>query len=268
MTANVGGVHDGFALAARFVTRKRSESPGPPPPTANFLASPDASKATRARQRRVTFLPALQLLREPMPSGTTRPSLALRSREDLDLAARCVAGDERAQRELFTRERRRVHATLFRVLGSNSSMDDLVQDAFLEVFRSLSTFRGDASLSTWIDRCTVNVALTHLRRKRPKLVEMVHEPASHAPSPEHQVLLREAGRRLYAELDRMAPNARVALTLHVIDERPLAEVAAAMNASVVATKVRVWRARQHLLACFARDTLLGDVLRAARSEGP
>ena len=203
-----------------------------------------------------------------MPSGTMRPSLALRSREDLDLAARCVAGDERAQRELFTRERRRVHATLFRVLGSNSSMDDLVQDAFLEVFRSLSTFRGDASLSTWIDRCTVNVALTHLRRKRPKLVEMVHEPASHAPSPEHQVLLREAGRRLYAELDRMAPKARVALTLHVIDERPLADVAAAMNASVVATKVRVWRARQHLQACFAGDTLLGDVLRTARSEGP
>lgn len=200
------------------------------------------------------------------PDAARPPPSVVRVREELDLAARCTAGDERAQRELFARERRRVHATLYRVLGSNSFMDDLVQDTFLEVFRSLGSFRGEASLATWIDRCTVNVALSHLRKRRPKLVEMVHEPASPSPSPEHQALLREAGRRLYAELDRMAPTSRIALTLHVIDERPLTEVAAAMDASVVATKVRVWRARQHLKACFADDPLLVGILHGNRDR--
>jgi len=183
-----------------------------------------------------------------------------RAREDRTLVERSIAGDRAAQRELFRRESRRVHATLFRVLGSNLSMDDLVQDVFIEVFKSLPSFRGEASLSTWIDRCTVHVAMSYLRKKRPKLVEMVVETASNAWDPEEHLLLKEAARRLYAELDHMDPTLRLAITLHVIDDRPVAEVAQMMEASVVATKTRVWRARRHLEKCAQRDPALAAFL--------
>jgi RNA polymerase sigma-70 factor (ECF subfamily) len=189
------------------------------------------------------------------------PVLALvRAREDRSLVDRAIAGDPAAQRELFRRERRKVHATLYRILGSNLSMDDLVQDVFIEVFKSLPTFRGEAALSTWIDRCTAHVALSYLRKKRPKLIDIGEEHASSSSSPEEQTLLREAARRLYAELDRMDPTLRLAITLHVIDGRPVAEVAEIMEASLVATKTRVWRARQHLQGCARRDPSLAVFL--------
>ena len=188
------------------------------------------------------------------------PLSLVRAGEDRNLVDRCIAGERVAQRDLFRRESRRVHATLFRILGSNLSMDDLVQDVFIEVFKSLPSFRGEASLSTWIDRCTAHIAISYLRKKRPKLVEMVIETASPASSPEEHLLLKEAARRLYAELDQMDPTLRLALALHVIDGRPVAEVAKMMDASVVATKTRVWRARRHLEKCAQRDPALAAFL--------
>jgi len=182
------------------------------------------------------------------------------AREERSLVERSIAGDATAQRDLFRRERRKVHATLYRILGSNLSMDDLLQDVFIEVFKSLHTFRGEASLSTWIDRCTAHIALSYLRKKRPKLIEIGEDTASAASSPEEDVLLREAARRLYAELDRMDPTLRLALTLHVIDGRPVAEVAEIMEASLVATKTRVWRARRHLQGCARKDPSLAVFL--------
>ena len=188
------------------------------------------------------------------------PLSLVRAREDRSLVDRCIAGDRTAQRELFRRQSRRVHATLYRILGTNVSMDDLVQDVFIEVFRSLPSFRGESSLATWIDRCTAHVALSYLRRKRPKLVDAVPEVASGASSPEESFLLKEAARRLYAELDQMDPVLRLAITLHVIDDRPVAEVSRIMDASVVATKTRVWRARRHLEKCAERDPALAAFL--------
>ena len=74
------------------------------------------------------------------------------------------------------------------------------------------------------------------------------------------MLLKEAARRLYGELDQMDPTLRLAITLHVIDGRPVAEVAQIMDASVVATKTRVWRARRYLEKCAQRDPALAAFL--------
>jgi RNA polymerase sigma factor (sigma-70 family) len=186
----------------------------------------------------------------------------VRAPADLDLADRCVAGDRGALRELFERERHRVHATLFRLIGSNTHIDDLVQDAFLEIFRSLHTFRGDASLRTWIDRCTVRVAYAHFARKRSRLtwLESAHSVEATTASAEDRAILREAARRLYTELGRLEPKQRMAFTLHAIEGRPLDEVARLMEASVVATKARVWRARQVIEARAKKDAVLAEFL--------
>jgi RNA polymerase sigma-70 factor (ECF subfamily) len=187
------------------------------------------------------------------------PALTLvRAPDDLRLASRCVDGDRSAQRELFDRERRRVHATLYRILGSNAHIDDLIQEVFIGVFRSLKLFRGEASLATWIDRCTVRAAFAYLSKRPPRSLELVRDIAAEQPSPEQRALAREAARRLYAELDQMDPKQRVAFTLHVIDGRPLQEVAALMEASLVATKTRVWRARRDLERRARRDPVLSS----------
>jgi RNA polymerase sigma-70 factor (ECF subfamily) len=195
----------------------------------------------------------------------------VRAADDLTLARRCVAGDRAAQRELFDREKRRVHAALYRILGSNAMMEDLVQEAFFEIFRSLASFRGEATLGTWVDRCTVRVAFAYLTRKRPRVaqLELVPEVPAGDASAEQRVMMREAARRLYAELDRIEPVQRLAFTLHAIDGRSLEEVAQLMDATLVATKARVWRARQALEKRARKDALLASFLadESADAEG-
>lgn len=183
---------------------------------------------------------------------------ALLAPRDLDLAGRCVSGDRAAQRELFQREKRRVHATLYRVLGSNAEMEDLVQESFIEVFKSLRNFRGEAQLSTWIDRITVRVAYAYLTRRRikPTRLEAVPEMPDGDADAEQRALLREAARRMYEVLDKLDAKLRIAFSLHVIDGRPMNEVAEIMSASLVATKTRVWRARRAVDKRAKKDPLL------------
>ena len=177
---------------------------------------------------------------------------------DVELAKRCVSGDPSAQIEVFRRQKQRVHATLYRVLGSNADMDDLVQDTFIEIFRSLPTFRGDALLSTWIDRIAVRVAYAYIAKRKNDTVRLsiVPEPPSSDASAEDRATAREAARRLYAILDKIEPNQRIAYTLHVIDGRPLEEVAEIMNATTVTTKVRAWRAARVVEKRAKHDALL------------
>lgn len=185
---------------------------------------------------------------------------ARRRTEDVELAKRCVSGDVAAQMEVFRREKHRVHATLHRVLGSNADIDDLIQDTFIEIFRSLPGFRGDALLSTWVDRIAVRVAYGYIARRKPETVRLsvVPDAPSRDASAEERALAREAARRLYAILDRVEANQRIAYTLHVIDGRPLPEVAKIMNASVIATKLRAWRAARTVEKRAKNDPLLAE----------
>ncbi len=199
----------------------------------------------------------------------TGPTLSVvRAPADLALAERCVAGDRAAQQRLFHEHKRRIHATLYRILGTNSYMDDLVQEAFMNVYRSLRLFRGESSLATWIDRCTVRVAYAHItqRRARGPHLELVTEVASGDASAESRALAREAARHLYVELEKMDPVQRLAFTLHAIDGRPLSEVAELMEASLVATKTRVWRARRAIEKRARKDATLASFMPAESED--
>ncbi|MEP7049441.1 MAG: sigma-70 family RNA polymerase sigma factor [Pseudomonadota bacterium] len=174
-----------------------------------------------------------------------------------------MSGERGALRELFERERLRLHALLFRIVGPSPHLDDLLQEAFLEVFRSLGSFRGESSLRTWIDRCTVRVAYAFFARKaRAPVLESLSDAPHTGLDAEEHALLREATRRLYMELDRLEPRQRLAFTLFAVEGRSMREVADIMSSTQVATRVRVWRARQALEARARKDPLLAEFLEA------
>jgi RNA polymerase sigma-70 factor, ECF subfamily len=195
-------------------------------------------------------------------NGTLRAPVSPLRRDDYELARRCVAGDRNAQREFFQRERRRVHVILYRMLGSNAEMDDLLQEAFIEIFRSMPGFRGEATLGTWLDRIAVRVAYAHLTRRRFETVRLsvVPEPIAREPGADERAMTRQATARLYEALDRIPVAQRIAFTLHVIDGRPVKEIAETMEASAVATKVRIWRAWRAVRRAAKRDALVSDLL--------
>lgn len=186
--------------------------------------------------------------------------------EDVLLVDRCLTGEPAATRELFRRHRARVHACLYRVLGSNRDMDDLLQEAFIQVFQSLRGWRAEASLATWIDRVSVRVAYRYLsqRGRRVQTAELVDDDAPTNDGPaDHRQLARDGVKRLYEVLDELGAASRLAFTLHEIDGRSISEVAELVGSSVTATKLRVWRARKRLEAAAAEDPILREFLQEA-----
>jgi RNA polymerase sigma-70 factor (ECF subfamily) len=181
---------------------------------------------------------------------------------DILLVDRCKDGDDAATRELFRLYHKRVHATLYRILGRSSEMDDLMQDTFIQVFRGLHNFRGESKLSTWIDRITVRVAYRHIgkSKKIPMPVEEYEHLQAAQAAPPSQASSRQGVRHLYEALAQLPPNARIAFALHEIDGRSIAEVAEIVGAAKSATKLRVWRARRALLKIASGDPVLAELL--------
>jgi RNA polymerase sigma-70 factor (ECF subfamily) len=183
--------------------------------------------------------------------------------QDLALAQRAAEGDRIAQRELFQQLKSPVHHTLFRILGANRDIEDLLQDAFLEIFRALPSFRGDSSLSRWSQTIATRTAYLSIERRKPAAVDLdvvEDEIVDRDPDAHRVTLARQAARRLYAALDRIDAKQRIAFALAVIDGLPLAEVAQMTESSVVAVKTRVWRARRDLFKRAQKDPVLRSYL--------
>jgi RNA polymerase sigma-70 factor, ECF subfamily len=189
-------------------------------------------------------------------------SASLSTDQEVELAQNCARGNQETQRELFRQQRARVHRTLFRIMGSNRHMEDMVQDTFVEVFSSIGSFAGRSTLATWLDTIAARVAYRYLSRheSRVRYIQAVDDLPSPTQDPERQGAIREAMRRLYAALDRVDPKYRIAYTLHVIDGRPIREVARITRTSTVVVKSRVWRARRMMNERAHRDPVLSEFL--------
>jgi len=197
----------------------------------------------------------------PTRGAVGAPASATRE-HDLELAQRAASGDRAAQRDLFLEQRTNVHRALYRILGSNREIEDLLQDAFIEIFRALPTFRGDSTLGRWCQTIAVRVAYLTISRRRPPAValSLVEEIVASDVDVRRHTQVREAARRLYAALDRIEAKQRIAFALGVIDGKPLAEVAELTETTVFAVKTRVWRARRELMRRASKDAVLAAYL--------
>jgi RNA polymerase sigma-70 factor (ECF subfamily) len=181
---------------------------------------------------------------------------------DVELAHRAATGDRAAQRALFLAQRTNVHRVLFRILGSNRDLEDLLQDAFIQIFIALPSFRGDSGLSRWCQTIATRVAYLAISRRRPAAVDLavVEDTIAGDVDVVRHVRVRAAAHRLYAALDRIDAKQRIAFALSVVDGKSLAEVAVLTESSVLAVKTRVWRARRELMQRARKDVVLSAYL--------
>ena len=101
-----------------------------------------------------------------------RDTISANNRKSLDLVRRAQQGDADAFATLFHAHKMRIYSLCLRMTNNPTEAEDLAQDAFLQVFRKLGTFRGDSALSTWLYRIAVNTVLMHFRRKSPCRVSL------------------------------------------------------------------------------------------------
>lgn len=182
------------------------------------------------------------------------------------IAARCAQGDRAAQRELFLRTRASVHRTLFRILGSNRDVEDLLQETYLMVFRGIDRFEGRSSPTTWCCGIAVHVAYNHLRAARRRRTEPEVETIDPGADVGHLAEQREAARQLYLALAQIDPDHRIAFSLVSIDGQSVAAVAELLGVSQGAVKTRVWRARKELERLARKDPALASYVRELCEE--
>jgi RNA polymerase sigma factor (sigma-70 family) len=182
---------------------------------------------------------------------------------DRALAARCASGDPAAQRALYMRVRAPIYAALWHVLrGRDSDVDDLAQETFVAVFRSLHTYRGDSALTSWCHVVATRVAWAHCARRRAATVglDQVAEQRDEQPDAAAQLDAGLAMWKLCMVIDQLRPAHRTTFVLAVIDGLSLAEIGERTDASIPAVKTRLLRARRELARRAERDPQLREYL--------
>lgn len=180
--------------------------------------------------------------------------------EESALVSAAAAGDRRAFAALYQRCLDSVYARLTRVIGPAPERDDLVQQIFLDLYRALPRFRGEAAFSTFLHRIVLNVACDHLERRRrsrgrnePLDARELETLIAPAASPEQRARQREELRRLFACLEDLSPKRRTAFVLVAVEGLPLEEAASLLDAKPAAIKQRVLEARRELAIALERD---------------
>jgi RNA polymerase sigma-70 factor (ECF subfamily) len=183
--------------------------------------------------------------------------------EEAALIARCVDGDEAACADLVAAHQRTVFNLAFHLLGDRDEALDLSQEVFLRVFRTLSRFRGQSALRTWIYRIVVNQARNRQRwwrrRRRADLVSLDDHlnrcgeiEATSEVLPDRLLASKETAARIWAAMEQLPFDQRTALVLREIDGLRYEEIAFSLDVAVGTVKSRLTRARQAL-----REELLG-----------
>ena len=179
------------------------------------------------------------------------------------LIERCVAGDEVACADLVAAHQRTVFNLAFHLLGDRDEALDVSQEVFLRVFRTLSRFRGQSALRTWIYRIVVNQVRNRQRwwrrRRQADLVSLDEHlrrcgeiEARQEILPDRLLASKETAARIWAAMEQLPFDQRTALVLREVDGLRYEEIAFTLDVAVGTVKSRLTRARQAL-----REELLG-----------
>ncbi len=169
---------------------------------------------------------------------------------DPEIVERARRGDRRAHEIIYRTFSAPVYSLLARMTGSTTTADDLSQETFIEVLRSIDRFRGDASLATWIRRIAVSKCLMHMRSAWQNRATLFRDLGEHHPATEPQVASEVALTQVHIDLERslarLSDVSRVVVILHDIEGYTHSEIAALMGKSVSFSKSKLARAHLRL----------------------
>ena len=172
-----------------------------------------------------------------------------------------MAGNEAAWEELVRVHTRRVYAVCYRFTGIDSEAQDLTQEVFLRVFKTLKSFRaGEGSFSVWLNRLTRNLLIDHYRRTRNERstdsiedqLATLEETAAASAKADRVLAGREASELLQVALQRLSPELRETVILRDVEEMEYREIAQVLNVPEGTVKSRLNRGRAELARVLRR----------------
>ena len=189
---------------------------------------------------------------------------------DPELVELARAGDGQSIELIIRRYNRKLYRTARAILRDDAEAEDAVQDAYLQAFRNLSSFRGDSSLGTWLTRIAANEALMRRRRntRRSEVIPLhdddmppMEELPGETPTPEREAIGNEMRRMLERQVDALPDLYRPVFVLRAIEEMSVEEAAKALDLPEATIRTRYFRARALLRTALERQ--VDDSLRDA-----
>ena len=182
---------------------------------------------------------------------------------EADAIEKAKQGDAEAFEVLYNLHKRRVYSLCLRMTGNTADAEDLAQEAFLQLFRKIATFRGESAFSTWLHRMAVNVVLMQLRKKGLSVVPLEDTVETEEDTPRKELGAADAKLagsidRLQLEraIDRLPPGYRTVFVLHDVEGYEHNEIAEIVGCSIGNSKSQLHKARLKMR----------DLLKASRAE--
>lgn len=156
-------------------------------------------------------------------------------------------GEVAAFNELYERTREMSWAVLYKVVGPSPDLEDLLQEAYLQLMRSLKRYRGESKVTTFLHRICVNVGLMHLRGRRRRPEDLVDEApdvsAGHTSDPERAAQVQQASQLVQKALSTMSEEKATVFAYHELLGMKPEEISELVDAPVNTVRSRLNRAR-------------------------
>jgi RNA polymerase sigma-70 factor, ECF subfamily len=172
---------------------------------------------------------------------------------EAELIERAKQGDAQAFQALYDKHRRRVYSLCLRMTANTAEAEDLTQEAFLQLYRKIGTFRGESAFSTWLHRLSVNVVLMQLRKKSLPVVSLEETTQGEEDTPkkdfgaEDLALAGSIDRlQLQKAVDDLPPGYRTIFVLHDVEGYEHNEIATIVGCSIGNSKSQLHKARMKL----------------------
>jgi RNA polymerase sigma-70 factor (ECF subfamily) len=173
-------------------------------------------------------------------------------------------GNEQAFKTLVETYQDLVYNTAIGIVQNAEDAEDVAQEVFIRIFRSINSFKGESKLSTWIYRITTSCALDLIRSRKSKkrfaflqrLFGENNEPVYEVPDFNHPGVAldqKENAAKLFRAIDQLPENQKVAFTLHKLEDLSYQEISEVMQTSVSAVESLMHRAKQNLKKILEKD---------------
>ncbi|MBS4035877.1 MAG: sigma-70 family RNA polymerase sigma factor [Ignavibacterium sp.] len=166
--------------------------------------------------------------------------------DDFSLIKRFIDGEEEIFDELVKRHKEKVRNIIYLTLNDRDSIDDIAQDVFITVYRSLKNFRFESQFTTWLYRITVNKCKDHLRRKSIRRIILPFKDTQEDPGYEISPESTNTKEIVQHAISKLPDKMRVPLVLKDIEGFSYQEIAETMQCEIGTVKSRIFRAREGL----------------------
>ena len=199
----------------------------------------------------ITF-PSVQIAARKVRGVSVTPPTS-----DFELAQAAASGDMRSFEELYEKHHRRVYSLCLRMTQNVAEAEDLTQEAFIQLFKKIGSFRGESAFTTWLHRLTVNQVLMHFRRRNVRMEQTTDDgdvPVQIVKGTEDPSRMPVMDRiALDNAIAKLPPGYRSVFVLHDVEGHEHEEIARLLGCSVGTSKSQLHKARMKLRALLKKQ---------------